>query len=50
MSDGNEVHGRVVDIESFVIEVHEAAVDHAVRALQAMSNHTPDMPDCRAKR
>jgi hypothetical protein len=33
-----------------VIEVHQAPVDHAARVLQAMSNHTREMVDRRARR
>ena len=50
VGDADEIHGRVVDVESFVIEVHEDPVDHAARLLQAMSNHTRELLECLARR
>jgi hypothetical protein len=43
MGDGDEVHGRGVDVESFVVELHGASVGRATEVLQAMSNHTREL-------
>lgn len=40
MGERDEVHGRGVDVESFVIEMHEVEVGRDARMLQGMSNHT----------
>jgi hypothetical protein len=40
VGEREEVHCGGVDVESFVIEVHESAIDHGCEALHPMSNHT----------
>ena len=40
VGERDEVHGRDVDVEFFVVEVHEEDVGHKRAAVAQMSNHT----------
>ena len=45
VGEREKVHRDGVDVESFVIEVHDAAIDHGSKTLQGMSNHTLERLD-----
>jgi hypothetical protein len=40
VGEDNEVHGGGVDVESFMIEMHETEVGRVAVASQVMRNHT----------